>query len=71
MLVLDLYWKEDLLWFGASTAQIATFKEELRKATLGCQRKRGAFLFQHTLEGGTPNKHILGAWWKACVVSGV
>ena len=32
---------------------------------------RGAFLLQHTLEGGTPNKHILGAWWKACVVSGV
>ena len=36
---------------------------------LGCQRKRGAFWLQHTLEGGTPNKHILGAWWKACLVS--
>ena len=34
---------------------------------IACFRLLGA----HTLGGGTPNKHILGAWWKACVVSGV
>ena len=38
------------------------------KATLGWQRKRGAFFSQHTLGRGTPNKQSLGAWWKACGV---
>ena len=26
---------------------------------------------ENTLWRGDPNKHMLGAWWKACVVSGV